>query len=208
MGKEQVLSFLKKYVDFDFKSTAVFIVLTLLMIFGLKLCGVHEIHENSLLENTQLVALFIGMYFCLTPKNNKEYKLINIFFALVIFLLAMREISYGRVFFAQIPGTNDFYHWSHYKYGYLAHVIIGLYIAGSLIWALCKNVFVKIWEVLKKTQFPFWNVVLLGLAIPVQVIAEKGFDNTIVEETVELLMYCLIAYMVYFYNKHLKQVKE
>ena len=202
-----IFEFCKKHIDFSFKSTAVFLGLALLMILGLKLCGVHEIPENSWLENTQLIALFAGIYFCLTPKNNKDYKVINIFFALIIFLLAMREISYGRVFFAQIPGTNDFYHWSHYKYGYLAHIIIGLYIAGSLIWACWKKVFVKIWKVLKKTLFPFWNVMLLGVAIPLQVLAEKRFDNTLVEETLELLMYCLIAYMVFLYNKHLKDVK-
>ncbi|MCM1340087.1 MAG: hypothetical protein NC191_10490 [Muribaculaceae bacterium] len=205
---EKVKEFLKKYVDLNFKSTAVFIGAALLMLLGLKLCGVQEIPENSWLENTQLIALIAGICFCLNPKNNKDYKVINIFFALIIFLLAMREISYGRVFFAQIPGTNDFYHWSHYKYGYLAHIIIGLYIAGSLAWALWKKVFVKIWEVLKKTLFPFWNVVLLGAAIPLQVIAEKRFDNTLVEETLELLMYCLIAYMVFLYNKYLKDIKN
>ena len=199
-----MIDFLKKYVDFNFKSTSLFIVLTLAAIFGLKLCGVNEIPENSLLENTQLIVLAGGGLYCLISKSDKEYKPINIFFALVIFLLAMREISYGRVFFAQIPGTNDFYHWSHYKYGYLAHVIIGIYIAGAFVYALCKKVFVKIWEVLQKTQFPFWNVLLLLTVIPVQILAEKRFHSTLVEETVELLMYCLIVYMVVLYNQHLK----
>lgn len=198
--------FLKKYVNFNFKSTAIFIVLTVVVIFGLKLLGVHEIPENSLLENTQLIVLVGGVLFCLFSKIDKEYKPINIFFALIIFLLAMLEISYGRVFFAQILGTNDFYHWSHYKYGYLAHIIIGIYIAGTFVYALLKKVFVKIWEVLQKTQFPFWNVLLLLTAIPVQMLAEKRFHSTLVEEMVELLMYCLIVYMVVLYNKYLKKV--
>ncbi len=197
--------FFKKYVNFNFKSTAILIVLTVAVIFVLKLCGINEIPENSLLENTQIIVLAGGGLYCLFSKINKEYKPINIFFALIIFLLAMREISYGRVFFAQIPGTNDFYHWSHYKYGYLAHIIIGLYIAGTFVYALLKKVFIKIWEVLQKTQVPFWNVLLLLTAIPVQMLAEKRFHSTLVEEMTELLMYCLIVYMVVFYNKSLQK---
>lgn len=88
----------------------------------------------------------------------------------------------------------------------MAHIIIGIYIAGTFVYALLKKVFVKIWEVLQKTQFPFWNVLLLLTAIPVQMLAEKRFHSTLVEEMVELLMYCLIVYMVVLYNKYLKKV--
>lgn len=205
--KEKIVSFLKKYVNFDFKSTAIFILLTIVAVGGAYLCGVREIQENSLLENTQLVALFVGILFCLCPKNNKEYKVINILFALIIFLFFMREISYGRVFFAQIPDTHDFYPWSHYKYGYLAHVMVGIYIAGTVIYAICKKAFVKIWEAMQKTQVPFWNVVLLFSAIFVQLLAEKKLHDTVIEEMMELLMYCIIAYVVFKYNKSLREQK-
>lgn len=202
--KEKIVSFFKKYVNFDFKSTAVFILLAIVAVGGAYLCGVREIEENSLLENTQLIALLAGIYLCLSPKNNKAYKVINILFALIIFLFFMREISYGRVFFAQIPGTHDFYPWSHYKYGYLAHVFVGIYIAGTVIYAILSKAFVKIREALQKTQIPFWNIVLLFSAIAVQLISEKRYDNTLVEEMMELLMYCIIAFVIYKYNKALK----
>ncbi len=163
------------------------------------------IEENSLLENTQLIALVAGIFFCLSPKNNKSYKVINILFALIIFLFFMREISYGRVFFAQIPGTHNFYPWSHYKYGYLAHVCVGIYIAGTVIYAILSKAFVKIWEALQKTQVPFWNIVLLFSAIFLQLLAEKKLHDTVIEEMMELLMYCIIAFVIYKYNKALKE---
>lgn len=193
------------YFDLHFrKVNALMILLFILCVIGAKLLGINDIPENSLLENAQLIALFAGFVLCLKFKNNKV--LFN-FGAMIIFLMIMRELSYGRCIFCQLPDNpHDFYPWSHYKYGFLAHVFVGIYIAASCLYAIVKKVWIDVKDVLTKAKFPVWDFLILGSFTLVQLYAESGIHNTCLEEIAEFMMYSVIFCFVYYYYRKIGMI--
>lgn len=194
---------LKKYFDFTFQKTdliAFFAILFCYLI--IKLSGITEIYENSLLENLQLIPLLSCVVLCFRAKNNKIFFR---FIALVLFLAFLRELSYGRAIFCALPDNpHEFYKWSHYKYGWIAHVLIGLYIALGTIWALFNKIHKEVIEIVKKVKFPVWTFLFCFGLIIVQLTAEKTIHNSCIEETAELAIYCLALSLVIVYCKKTK----
>lgn len=193
------------YVNLHFrKVNALMILLFILCVIGAKLLGINDIPENSLLENAQLIALFAGFVLCLKFKNNKV--LFN-FAAMIVFLMIMRELSYGRCIFCQLPDNpHDFYPWSHYKYGFLAHVFVGIYIAASCLYAIVKKVWIDVKDVVTKAKFPVWDFLILGSFTLVQLYAESGIHNTCLEEIAEFMMYSVIFFFVYYYYRKIGMI--
>ena len=104
-------------------------------------------YENGLLENLQLIALFIAAIFAFRSKIDKKF---FYFVILVISILLLREVNCGRTIFFPVPDTvNEFYRWSEIKYGYLAHPIYGLYMTLVGIYFLKNKLFVTLWRKLK-----------------------------------------------------------
>ncbi len=194
---------LKKYLDFGFKKTDLISLFALIACYiFVKLTGIVEIYENSLLENTQLIPLLLGAFICFKSKNHKIFFR---FIALILILAFFRELSYGRVIFCAIPDTpHEFYKWSHYKYGWLAHVIIGAYMIGSILWALFNKIWLEVIDVIKKVPIPILTFLISFVAIGVQIYSEKNLHSTIVEETAELIIYCTILSLVLIYFNKLK----
>lgn len=187
-------------LDFRFHKENIFAILALIFsILFIKIFNLDNILENSLLENIQLVALFGGFIVCLFTK---KYKVFYTFLAMLLFLMFARELSYGRAIFGRIPGMDgEFYTWSHYKYGYLAHVIVGVYIAIGILYALIKKIWIDIIEMVKNVKFPFWTFLASFGCVIVQMYSEKYLHNTCVEETAEFVLYCLILALVLIYRK-------
>lgn len=180
------------------------IVITAVLVCVLKFMGITEIPENSLVENIQLLALFGGILVCFFTRNNPEYKTLNRFLAMILILMFLREISYGRCIFCQIDGNpHEFYPWKHYKYGYLAHVFIGGYIAAIALYGIINKVWLSAFNALKSVKFPVISTVLAIFAIVIQLYAEKVTKSTFVEEISELSIYIIIATVIYYYNNHL-----
>lgn len=192
-----------QFIDFKyFKNSMITLTIFAVCLLLLWIFNIDYIPENSLLENIQLIALIAGIAICLKAKNHKT---LFRFGAMVIFLMLMRELSYGRCIFAQMPDNPYmFYPWSHYKYGWLAHVIVGIYIAGSLLYAIINKIWVDIKDVLTKFRFPFWDLVIMAFFTIMQLLGEKALDSTALEETAEFSLYCAIfALVYYFYKKEL-----
>jgi len=190
-------------LDFSFKKSD---LITLFALIGcylfVKISGIVEIYENSLLENTQLIPLIAGSIVCFRAKNHKVFFR---FVALILILAFFRELSYGRVIFCAVPDApHEFYKWSHYKYGWLAHVIIGIYIGLSVLWALINKIWVDIIDIIKKVKFPVWTFLIVFVAILIQLYSEKHLENTIIEETAELIIYCSALSLCLIYSKKLK----
>ena len=83
--------------------------------------------ENGVLENLQLIVLFLGFIFALMAKDNKKF---FYFVAMIIAVLAIREVNCFRTVFFAIPGEiNEFYTWDQIKFGWLYHPIYGLFSA-------------------------------------------------------------------------------
>ena len=194
-------NFLNKILDFKFYKENYLVLLALVFsVFFIKIFNLSHIIENSTLENIQLIALFAGFIFCF---KTKKYKTFFTFLALILFLMMARELSYGRVFFARIPGesADGIYPWSHFKYGYLAHIIIGIYIGLSVLYALIKKIWVDIIDIIKNIAFPFWTFLISFGCVFVQLFSEKVLHNSCVEETAEFMLYCSILVLILIYRK-------
>lgn len=187
-------------IDFSFQKINFITVLALVLtVIFVLVFNIQEIEENSLLENFQCVALVLGFFYCLFSKS--PFKKLFVFGALVFFLMFMREISYGRVIFAQIEGEpNHFYSWSHFKYGYLAHIIIGLYIAFCALFALVNKLWISGYELVKKVKFPILPFFVCVVSVVAQLLSEKYLHNTIIEETSELILYFSLFAISYIYS--------
>lgn len=193
----------KKYIKFDFRIADILLVIGIsLVIILLKLYGINEIPENSLFENIQVIVLAFATVYCLYQRRkNPEYKAINTFFAMVLFLMTMRELSYGRCIFCCVEGsTSEFYPWSYYKYGYLANIVVLLYVAAFSAYGLINEIWKSIWQALKTVKFPLVSAIILIVAIVATLTGEKVFDSTFIEENAEFLAYCTIFTMLYYYN--------
>ena len=140
----------------------------------IKIFNLTSIPENSFLENIQLVALLAG------------------FLALVFLLMFAREISYGRVFIdeSQVHFNKK-----------LCHILVGIYMGASVLYALIKKIWVDIIDIIKNIAHPIWTFLASFGCVLIQIIAEKHLENTCAEETVELILYTLMVVLVLIYRK-------
>lgn len=189
-----------KFVDFKYiKNTIIALAIFILSVLLCLAFKIDYIPENSLLENIQLIALVAGFVLCLKAKN---HKVLFRFGAMVIFLMFMRELSYGRCIFCQMPDNpHMFYSWSHYKYGWLAHVIVGIYIAGAFLYAIVNKIWIDIKDVFNKARFPFWDLAVMAFLTVMQLLGEKTLDSTVIEESAEFTLYCAVFALVYYFYK-------
>lgn len=191
---------MKKYIDFKFyPQNFIAVAVLVLSLIYFKIFNVEEILENTIYENIAVIPLLAGFFLCLRAKKHKViFRMIAIF----LLLLVGREFNYGRVPFCAIPDNpHEFYPWSHYKYGYLAHVFIGIYIAIGIIYGLVNKFWVDIVEIIKKVAFPFWTYFMAVGFIIIQMYCEKVLDYTPLEEMSEFIIYCLILALVMIYTK-------
>lgn len=197
-------------INFKFSKAeiAVFAIIVLNYLI-IRTFGITEIPENSLLEDLQFFVLLFGTGLCVYFRNKVEdkFKPLYVLGAMLFFLLALREVSYGRVFFCHVEGggPDDFYPWKHYKYGFLAHYIIGLYIAIMAIYGIIKKVWNEIIFLLTKIKFPFWMYFISVLSVIVQIYSEHYLDKTCLEETSELVIYCCVIALACLYYKEIKK---
>lgn len=122
--------------------------------------------ENGIIENLQLLWLIGGMFYCIKAHSYKYanwggsskalWKAGTIYF----FLLIMREISWGRVFFSNSNGGMIQYSQMS-LYGKLVHPMVGILILSMLI-LLYKA---RIWRMLKIVKIPANSFSLLLLFI-------------------------------------------
>ena len=161
-----------------------------------------EVLENSIIENVAIIPLVIAAIMCFRAKNNKV--LFNVI-GFVILLMIAREFSYGRVPFCEIPDRpNEYYSWSHYKYGWIAHVIVGIYIALVTLYAVIKRVWKDIIDVINKAKIILIPFLCVVVCVLFQMYAEKISHSSLVEELAEFALYCTILVIVMCYLKKLK----
>ena len=193
---------LLKYLDFSFQKTDLLVIFVLIIsISCIKIFNITEIPENSILENISLIPLFIAVVLCY---RFKKYKIFFNVLALLFILMILRELSYGRVIFCQVPNSpNEFYPWSHYKYGYLAHIMVGIYIFAMALYGIINKIWLNIFEIINKVKFPVWTLGC-GVIFTILQIYFEGTHNTCGEETVEFALYCTIVSLCIIYTKKLK----
>ena len=169
--------------------------------------------ENGIVENLQLLWLLAGMVYCwrmrlakqtiLTENASKIWSAGIIYF----FLLFMREISWGRVFFTNASdGMLEYQQMG--LYGKLVHPMV----TALIILALVLIVKAKIWHILKRIKLPLKSFVLLVLFIGMSWIGEKGsipiLHSQVLEELAEFGAYMMMYYIVKDLGSRLKITKE
>lgn len=193
-------NFLSRF-DFKFYKISFLPLLFLILIYpAVKYLPPQYAYENSLLENIQLVFLAITFVLCLRAKEDK-----NFFrsMALLIVILALREISCGRTIFFAVEGVdNAFYQWKDIKYGYLAEPIFIAFISCCAIYFFVSKAYKVFWQYILKAKISTYNWIFLILGIIIGTVAEKiGIDTF--EEMAEMVFYTSIMALVFLhgYNK-------
>ena len=206
-----MFEFIKKHIDFKFYGVSLIALVVALSIIPMLMYMPQKFgYENGLLEDIQMVVLFIILYLCLSSKINKNF--FN-FCALALSLIIIREVNCGRTLFFPIPessplysDTHQYYSWRELPYPWLGKVIHGLYGAWITIVALIflkKKVYLDIWNYIKNVRFPFWNIVFAIFAMFMGAIAEKLTNNNFIfEEGFELLFYVSLLGIVWLYSRN------
>lgn len=201
----KICEFINKHINFDFQNILWLGILTAFAIipavmFLPERCG----YENGIIENIQLGVLTLGIYFAFNSKIDKKF---FYFIAMVLIILFIREINCFRTVFFAIPGTeNEFYRWSEIKFGWLAHVLYGIYMAIVGLYFLINKLFINLWQKLWNIKLPIWNFILLLIGMITGLYAEE-MHHLVFEESAELLFYVALVSFVYLYSKDENFVK-
>lgn len=157
--------------------------------------------ENGIIENLQLLWLIGGLFYCIKAHSCKysdwggSSKALWQAGTIYFFLLIMREISWGRVFFTNPDGGMIQYSQMG-LYGKLVHPMVAILIISMLI-LLYKA---RIWRMLKIVKIPVKSFSLLLLFILFSWVGERtnftGFHGQVAEELAEfgayMMMYILL----------------
>ncbi|MGM9583014.1 MAG: hypothetical protein ACI3WU_04780 [Phascolarctobacterium sp.] len=168
--------------------------------------------ENGLIENLQLLWLVAGMVYCWRMRTAKQLSwgcsACKLWSAGMIyfFLLFMREISWGRVFFTNGHGGIIKYHQMG-LYGKLVHPIVGVLV----VLALVLVVQAKIWRVIYAIKLPIKSFLLLVLFISVAYVGEHGklpfLHGQVTEELAEFGAYMMMYYIMRDLGSRMQQAK-
>ena len=169
-------------------------------------------NENSVIENLQILWFFAGIWYCYkmasTPMYDWGGKQSSLWYAgsIFFFLLAAREVSWGRALFYHADGRM--YKYSDMGlYGQLVHPMVGalLVLVLFLLWRG------KIVAFLKSIKFPTMDFVLLLAFILMGWIGEKAnialFHGMVAEELAEFGAYMMMFQIVKRVGDELKSRK-
>ena len=193
---------LMNHFDFKFNIFAVvsLFIMILFVPWVISLMPVSFGYENGLIENIQMFILFLSCFFALKNKSKKNKKFF-IFVFLILTIIMLREVNCTRTLFFQIEGQpNSFYGWKDIKYGYLAHPIYGMYMAGVGIYFIKNKLWINLINFLKNYKIPFFNLLFMLIGMFLALYAEKTMHFDIFEEIAELLFYFSLMAIIYLYS--------
>lgn len=163
-------------------------------------------YENGMLENLQMILMMLSLLFCVTAQTDKS---LYLFFATVIFFMMLREVNCGRMLFLSRNGEffysglpSDYFKWKEIPHGTTIRTgICGTVILLCLL-ALCRK---GNFKALKKTVFhtkiPFWELLLMSIAVLSSITAEKLHLCFVTEEVSELLLYAALTSAIFRYSR-------
>ena len=156
--------------------------------------------ENGIIENAQVVALIIAAVFILNAQPRLPW--FQRFCAAGLVLMALRELSWGRVFFP--IGMEDFgpifVDMADYEYRVHVYVFISVYISAMLV-VLVR--FVPVRRIFFGKQ-PLAALAVMALAALLNFVGDHGYilgkgNGQILEELNELIFYATTpAAMLYW----------
>lgn len=165
--------------------------------------------ENGFIENLQVVMLISGGIFLLYLRSraeDREKRWFNLWCALIFFLLAARELSFGGVFFLDWEDEFGKHYVSNSKQPWYPalNITLGIYIA-LLVWILFKRLPIR---KLLSVSIPWKIIALLTFGILLATVGDREwfFDfkqSQVLEETSECLMYAMLPILCRYYDRFL-----
>lgn len=154
--------------------------------------------ENGPIENTQMAVIAYGFYYCytLTKQKLKDWggcqKALWGAGGVFFFLVAMREISWGRVFFRS-PVTGDMIEYVDMGlYGKMVHPMVAILLVAFLY--LCFKG--KVWRFIMDARISWTMTLQMVVFVVFQWLAEHNklsfFQGDVAEELAELGAYIMI----------------
>lgn len=148
--------------------------------------------ENGLLENAQVVILLGAAIFLLSWNSSAQMKWFQRLFVAGLVLMALRELSWGRVFFPiGMESLGEvFVDMAHYKYRVQVYIFLAAYIS-AMLFVLIR--FVPVKKILRGRQ-PVAVFAIMLATIILSYIGEHGLFigkacGQILEELNELILY-------------------
>lgn len=202
----KIIDNLKSRVDLKFHWVCFLPLIILLLTYpAMKYLPIKYTYENSLIENFQLIVLFITFIFCKKSKCDKNF--FN-FLALVIIILFLREINCGRTIFFPVEGLeNTFYSWKDIKYGYLVHPLYGAFIFGSFLYFILSKGYRVLFQYIKSAKISLYNWVFLLVGIIFGTIGEK-MGSFALEEMMETVFYLSLFALIYLQGQNNEYIKK
>ncbi len=167
--------------------------------------------ENNLIENLQVAVLvfsaLLNFKWSLSAKNSNA-KWFHRFCAALLLLFAIRELSYGRVFFqtGELPsGEPIFIMMSEFPYRLQIYIFLTIYILALLV-ILLK--FIPLKKMLTSEK-PVAALIVMVSAIILSQIGERGYFigkecGEVLEEINELIAYLTFPQICCYYRKFFK----
>lgn len=160
--------------------------------------------ENGLLENEQVVILILGAVLILVFRaDDAQFKWFQRLFSAGLVLIALRELSWGRVFFP--IGMNSlgpvFVSMAEYEYRVPVHIFLAVYIA-VMLFVLIR--FVPVKKILQNRQ-PLGAFAVIIIALALNYVGEHGYFigkecGQILEEMNELILYLTLPTINFYYT--------
>ncbi len=191
---------MKKYLDWQIRPTTWITLVAAL----LSLCSAFVLPDgygdkNSPVENIQMLVLLVGI--CVTSTAKVRRKMF-VFATLCLLLMLAREVNYGRtlIFFADPEHANQYPKWKDLEYGWIAHLVVGLYMLWLLVYFIWQKVWKEVWEVLRTLRVPACDI-LLALCGLVVGVAFESLHDCLSEELGEVVMYVAAVGILYLYSR-------
>lgn len=163
--------------------------------------------ENGPIENAQVVILLIGVAYNLCVARNSSYPKVFYTAAAFLFLLCMRELSYGRVFFPiSAPGMPpEFVDMKDFPFHTEIYIFLGIYML-LLLYSMVKYI---PWKKILDKQRPTGFFIMAVICALMSTAGDhawmlEGSEGETMEELAELLMYTTFLHMSIWYKNILK----
>lgn len=161
--------------------------------------------ENSFIENTQIFVLCICFFIAVKSDWNKKF---FYWISLIVIILILREVNYGRSFFPQPNSVNSFYQWKEIipNYWWVPRTLYGLFMVYTLYYFFKNNLLKNVILYIKKAPIDVWNCLFLIFGIVFGTLGENNIKNQMLEETTETLFYVALCVLIWLYT-HNKDYK-
>lgn len=195
----------------SFHRAGQFLVLYVLLIFPLSFVLPYWTNvENGPIENTQVLALLGGCICCLRYGRQARSSLSHMWQAAagIFLILALRELSWGRVFFPlgyTKTGEPILVASADMPFHTEIHIAVGLFSALCL-YGLAR--YTPWRQVFHGIAFPWKHFILLVLCMALVTLGDHHamfhtLQDQTIEELAELLLYLTLCHTAWYYRLHL-----